>query len=676
MVVIGQKHGEVIEKYHLIFNSVRDIILVFDMDGAILDANQAAVNAYGYSLEELLAMNIDMLRTPEERKMRREQWKLYGNGGLFESKYRRKDGTDFPAEISLRRLYMDGRQVMVAVVRDITERQQAEGELRRANRALQALSKCGNAVIHAVDETSLLSDVCQIIVETGGYRMAWIGYAEHDTAKTVKPVAQKGYESGYLENVQTTWADNEFGRGPAGTSIRTKAPHVVRNVLTDKDFVVWRDEAIKRGYASILGLPLMSEDRAFGALAIYSDRTDAFDPSEVILLSELANNLAYGIVSLRYRLQRSQAEKALRKSQFILAKAQEIAHVGNWAWNAQSNEMSWSDEVFRIFGFEPGSVRLTLDWYLSRIDPEDREKVEEFVRMIRDGNKLGSIDYRILLPDGSIRYITSVSDKIVRGPDGLVKWVYGINQDITERKLAEVEIKEAKDQAELYIDLMGHDINNMNLIGMSYLELAFQALELEGSLGPQYRTFIEKPYEAFKNSSRLIDNVIKLRQARAHDIRMEVLDLGRILDEVKARYSQVPERSVTLNAHYSHVRRYPVMANTLLVDVFENLIGNAIKHSEGTLTIDIRLDSRKEGDAWYYAVTIEDNGPGIPDDMKANLFTRFRRGKTKAKGMGLGLFLVKMLVESFNGKIWMEDRIPGDFGKGSRFVVMLKAINE
>jgi len=159
------------------------------------------------------AMNASKLRRPDERDKMHGQWEQFSEGGLFESTHIRKDGTTFPAEINLRWLQLEGRQVIVAVVRDVTERKRAEEELQRANRALHALSKCGDAVIHAGEEKSLLENVCEIIVDTGGYRMAWIGYVENDKANTVRPVAQKGYESGYLENVRVTWADTERGRG-------------------------------------------------------------------------------------------------------------------------------------------------------------------------------------------------------------------------------------------------------------------------------------------------------------------------------------------------------------------------------------------------------------------------------------------------------------------------------
>jgi signal transduction histidine kinase len=108
-----------------------------------------------------------------------------------------------------------------------------------------------------------------------------------------------------------------------------------------------------------------------------------------------------------------------------------------------------------------------------------------------------------------------------------------------------------------------------------------------------------------------------------------------------------------------------------LVDVFSNIVENAIKHSIGPVTIDIRPGKMIRDGRNYCLINVEDNGPGIPDELKERLFTRFQRGITRAGGKGLGLYLVKSLVESFGGRVWAEDRVTGDSGKGSRFVVML-----
>ena len=200
----------------------------------------------------------------------------------------------------------------VVVFRDITARKRTEAQLRRANRAHCAISSCNQAVVRATDESALLREVCRIIVAVAGYRLCWVGYAEQDEAKTVRPVAQVGYEEGYLKNVNVTWADTEWGRGPGGTAIRTGQPAVFQDVAVDPRFAPWRDEALKRGYASAIGLPLPGERSVLGVLLIYASEADAFDEQEVMLLAALANDLAYGIMALRTRAERARAEESLR----------------------------------------------------------------------------------------------------------------------------------------------------------------------------------------------------------------------------------------------------------------------------------------------------------------------------------------------------------------------------
>lgn len=199
------------------------------------------------------------------------------------------------------------------LAQDITERKRAETALARVNRALRMLSDSNQTLVHITDETTLMNEICRIAVEVGGYRMAWIGFAEQDEAKTVRPVAHAGVDSGYIETARVSWADSERGRGPGGTAIRTGQPSMARNISVDPACPPWRAEAMVRGYQSIIALPLSSEGRTFGALGIYAKETDAFDTEEVKILTELADDLAFGITSLRTRARREQAEEALRQ---------------------------------------------------------------------------------------------------------------------------------------------------------------------------------------------------------------------------------------------------------------------------------------------------------------------------------------------------------------------------
>jgi signal transduction histidine kinase len=203
----------------------------------------------------------------------------------------------------------------VLTSRFLARQERVEKELGRVNRALRALSECNEAMVRATEEAELLHHICRIMVEVGGYHLAWVGFAEQNEAKYVRPSAQAGCEKGYLEAVNITWADTERGRGPTGTAIRTSKPCVVRNILTDSDFAPWRTEASKRGYTSVIGLPLNVNAKSFGALTIYAREPDAFDEDEVKLLTDLADDLAYGIMALRTQVEHRRVEEALRRTE-------------------------------------------------------------------------------------------------------------------------------------------------------------------------------------------------------------------------------------------------------------------------------------------------------------------------------------------------------------------------
>ncbi len=207
-------------------------------------------------------------------------------------------------------------QKMLDLEREVAERARAEVLLRKINRAYKALGECNQALIRATDEGELLHNVCRIIVEECGYQLVWIGFTGQDEAKTVRPVTQAGFEEGYLDTVNITWADTEQGRGPTGTAIRTAKPVINRDVLTNPAYAPWRAEAIKRGYASSAALPLLtSEQEVIGALNVYAAQPDAFAAEEIDLLMELAGDLAYGLVSLRVRAERVRMEEAIRESE-------------------------------------------------------------------------------------------------------------------------------------------------------------------------------------------------------------------------------------------------------------------------------------------------------------------------------------------------------------------------
>jgi len=297
------------------------IILAIDTDGNISLINERGLKVLGYRREELLGKN--WFRTCLPDRLQEEVVDIYRQlmtgetkpVEYYENQIRRKNGEE--RIIAWHNAFLRNSSGEITGTlssgEDITERKQVEKKLHRSNRALKTFSECNQAVVRAREEPHLLHEICRIIVDIGGYRLAWVGFAKQDEAKTVRPVAQAGYEEGYLDTLNITWVDIERGQGPTGTAIRTCKPCVVKDILTDPNYMPWRSEASNRGYESAIALPLISNDKAFGTLNIYAEEPDAFDSEEIKLLMELADDLAYGIMSLRTQAERKRAEKELEK---------------------------------------------------------------------------------------------------------------------------------------------------------------------------------------------------------------------------------------------------------------------------------------------------------------------------------------------------------------------------
>ena len=244
-----------------------------------------------------------------------------------------------------------------------------------------------------------------------------------------------------------------------------------------------------------------------------------------------------------------------------------------------------------------------------------------------------------------------------------------LREEIEQREKAEADLKDSKAQAELYVDLMAHDINNINQIAIGFLELALE----EENHDDEAKELLQRPLDNLNASTKLIDNVKKLQQIKSNAMQQHRVDLGAMLAEIVNNYEKVPGREVTI--HYKPLDSCHVMANGLIADVFANLVNNSIKHSEGSVSINVGIARTTDNDGKeFYKVIVEDNGPGIPDAQKDKIFNRFLRGDTKARGSGIGLYLVKTLLDSYSGKVWVEDRVEGDRSAGSRFVVMLPAV--
>ena len=323
-------------------------------------------------------------------------------------------------------------------------------ELRRLSRALRALSACNQALAQVTSEQELLNQICQIIVEVGGYRMSGIAYAQHDELKTVRPVAHAGYDSGYLDRIELRWSDTPAGRGPAGTAIRENRICLAGDTANDPLFAPWRDFALARGYAAVICLPLRSAGAPFGVLAIYSEQANAFEKSEIELLSEMANSLAFGITAVRLQEESRRTTAALREAE---AKYRQLVEeVPAISYIAESGALGpflyMSPQVETILGYRPEDCLSDPGFWWTHLHPEDRPRALQ--EDTWEEGRLFQMEYRMRRQDGRQIWVRDEA-VIVRDPQTGKRLTRGLLIEITEQKRAEEALRRSEESYRMFV---------------------------------------------------------------------------------------------------------------------------------------------------------------------------------------------------------------------------------
>lgn len=315
----------------LILDSMGDGIFGVDLEGRATFVNPRITEMLQWTEEDLLGQNIHALchhSTADGEPIREEDCPVYATykDGVVHSDSDSvswcKDGTSVPVSYVSTPIEDNGTIVgAVVTVRDITERKQAEHALARVNRALETLSKVNMTLVRSTDEAALLKSICQTIVNTGHYCLAWIGYARDDPEQTIEPKAWAGIEDGRLDEVDLVWGNTEAGRGPIGQAIRSGEPQVINDLSTDPVCAPRRAMLADRGSVAGFVHPMTIDGGVIGVLAVYTEDPMALDEKEVALLTELGNDLTFGIASLRIKEERNRITYQHRHHAEILQKA-------------------------------------------------------------------------------------------------------------------------------------------------------------------------------------------------------------------------------------------------------------------------------------------------------------------------------------------------------------------
>jgi len=432
--------------------------------------------------------------------------------------------------------------------------------VRRTNRTLRMLTECNQVVVRATDETELLQAVCRLVVEAGGYRLAWIGFVEQDHAKSVRPVAQAGFEAGYLETAHITWDETERGCGPTGTAIRTGQPVIARNILTDPAFAPWRQAALERGYAASATLPLKGGGRVLGALMVYAAEPDTFDAGEVELLTQLAGDLAYGITALRTRAEHKRAEAARQAAHQRLANIIEFLPDATFVIDQDKRIVAWNRACATLTGVKKEAL----------LGLGDHAYAEPFFGERRP-ILIDLLDQPLPEVEAAYKYVRRADDTIyaesfiprLRGGRGAHLWgaaaplydqegrhcgAIEVIRDVTEQKEALEALRQSEEQFRLIMDNLADLVAVLDLHGHrlynspSYSQILGDPASLRGSFSfvevhPEDRPRVE---QAFQETVRTgIGKRLEYRMMDQHGQARHIESQGSVIRDAQGRVSKV-----------------------------------------------------------------------------------------------------------------------------------------
>jgi len=301
-------------------NDMLTFVAVLEPDGKVIFVNNTPLDVAGITLNDVKGkMFHDAFwwqYSEQARQQITEDIKICATGETLVHDIEIQDtrGELIWIEYSMHPVYDENGKIkyLVPEGRDITKRKQAENHIQHLQSVLKAIRNVNQLIVHEKNRQKLLQGTCEILNQTRDYKLIWIGLTR-EGVQEVLPAAQAGFEEGYLKTIKITRDDSETGKGPTGTAIKTKKPSIMRDIAGDPSYKQWRAEALRRGYTSSAAIPLVYEDKVFGALNMYTVLSDAFDEEEIDLLVEVGQDIAFALHNIEMEEERKRAEGELRK---------------------------------------------------------------------------------------------------------------------------------------------------------------------------------------------------------------------------------------------------------------------------------------------------------------------------------------------------------------------------
>src|SRR3989454_608166 len=438
-----------------------------------------------------------------------------------------------------------------------------------------------------------------------------------------------------------------------------REPVVVTDILQDPLWEQYRAVAEPYGLRACWSTPILAHSgKTLGSFAMYYREPRSPSPAETDAL-EMATHLA-GIA-----IERKRTHEQLQRSEAYLAEAQRLSHTGSWAFNAQKS-VYWSEENFRIWGFNPQQGLPDRETVLRRIHPEDRDRVVEYVQKAVREKRDYAVEFRIVLPDGGVRYIHGIGHPVFSASGELVE-VVGTNVDVTERKHAEEErerlrqaqadlahIHRATTMGELTASL-AHEVNQPIAAAVTDAKTCLRWLTRDQ---PDLEEARQAASRIVKDATRAAEVISRTRllfrkgtpQRALVDVNEVIREMIVLLRSEATRYSISVRTDLALDL--PQVMGDRVQLQQVLMNLMINGI-DAMKDVDGTRELIIK-SQRVENE--QLLVSVSDTGVGLPPQQAAQIFNAFFT--TKAHGTGMGLRISRSIVESHGGRLWAADNSP------------------
>jgi PAS domain S-box-containing protein len=614
-------------RYRDLFENANDVIYTLDLTGRITSVNRRAEEAFGYTRQELLGRSVAELVPPEHHARMQEALarKLEGTATptVYELEIIRKDGSRLPVEVSSRLIVSDGRAVGIqGIARDISERRRAEAALRQSEERFRQLA---DNLPH--------------------------GFM-YQLTQAADGASRFSYVSGRIEAL--------LGLTPAEV---LADPRTLYGLILEEDLPrVRAAEAEAFLHQTPFDCEFRSRTRGGPLRWLHCHSAPRPQPDGSAVWDGIAVDVTAQML----------AEEAMRENEERLRLVLDAGKIGAWDWDILSNRVIWSERVYEIHGVAPGAHGGRVEDFFSLVHPDDRERVSEAVRQAVEEQRPYNLEFRIVRPDGEVRWIATTG-RVHYDETGRAVRMLGATLDVTERRGAEEALKEADRRKDEFLAMLAHELRNP----LAPIRNSVEILQLIGLSDRNLAQACAVIARQVRHLARLVDDLLDVSRITRGKIllRKELIDLVPLVRAAIEDHRALLESSgLKLTVELPDGALRVCGDPTRLAQVVGNLLHNANKFTNAGGSVQVCLEvPRNQGtNSASCALTVRDTGIGMGADILAKMFEPFSQADRSIDrsrgGLGLGLALVKGLVEMHGGSVraWSAGH-----GKGSEFVIRL-----